>query len=141
MINAERITGKDGKQWIKVWFNYNADVVARMGSVRGALYSKNLKMWAVPYENKLDFESKMGDFLIQWKNDDEGHKFNGGISEESIPDQPIVTGYSVEYDEDRNIVSSTGFKTKPWGEFQVKGFNLLVSRNFLILADDAGLGN
>lgn len=139
MVYAQKVVGKDGKFWIKVWFKYFQDTVDAIANVGGAVYSSIHDMWAIPYENKSEFEDKVGDFLILW-TDHEGELNTGGIPEESLSDQPIVPGYTVQYDKDRNIVSSTGFKTKPWGEFQVKGFNALVDSKFLILADDAGLG-
>lgn len=138
MIYAEKVVGKDGRLWIKVSFRYLKEAVNAMARVKGAIYSPEKKLWAVPYENREDFERKMGQFLIVWK--DEEPPNNGGIDESTIPEYPIVPGYTVTYDEDGNVVDAEGFKTKPWGEFQVKGFNLLVSRRFLILADDAGLG-
>lgn len=140
MIRAEKIVGKDGLDWIKVTFRYHDEVVKSMGKVKGALYSSKAKAWAVPYANKDDFESKMGDFLISWVGDEGKDVTNGGISEDIISEEPIVPGYGVTYNEEGDIVDSKGFKTRPWGEFQVKGFNCLVARDFLILADDAGLG-
>lgn len=136
MIYAEKVFAK-GRLWIKVQFKNNAVLFNEMSKVKGAKYNPATNLWSVPYEYREDFENKMGDYLILWTNDD---RAAGGIPEEKIPDQPVVPGYSVVYDENKNIISSTGFKTPPWGEFQVKGFNVLVTRPFLILADDAGLG-
>lgn len=138
MINAEKIVGNDRQGWIKVWFNKpNKTQHEAMLTVPGALYDVNRKIWAVPYGNRATFERIMGGFLINWADED---KNNGGIDEDYIPREPVVPGYEVEYGEDGSIISAKGFKRKPWGEFQVKGFNLMVSRDFLILADDAGLG-
>jgi len=108
-----------------------------MGKVKGARYNSLTDNWAIPAENVKEFEEKMGDYLIVWKGEE---KEVGGIPEESIPDQPMVDGYRVVYGKNKEIISSEGFKTDPFGEFQVKGFNALVVRDFLILADDAGLG-
>jgi SNF2 family DNA or RNA helicase len=139
MITAERISGKDGREWIKASFKRNDLIDEQMQTINGALRSPVASNeWAIPYWSRPEFERKLGDFLIVWK--DEPVTGNGGISEDSIPDNPIVPGYAVFYDGDGKITDSTGFKTSPWGEFQVKGFNLMVSRDFLILADDAGLG-
>ncbi|MEC0276863.1 DEAD/DEAH box helicase [Peribacillus frigoritolerans] len=141
MVFAEKVRGTDSREWIKVTFKYDEEVVKAIASVEGALYSSAQRVWAIPFSSKRDFENKVGDFLIIWTDGtDDPYKTNGGIDEKMIPDQPIVPGYSVTYDEDRNIIGSTGFKRKPWGEFQVKGFNLIFERPFLILADDAGLG-
>lgn len=139
MILAEKLKGKDGRQWIKVSFKYNQLLVNMIKTVPGALFSPQQRVWAIPYDHRAEFERIMDNYLINWV--DEELPNNGGISESTISPQPVVPGYSVEYDSEGNIIGSTGFKTTPWGEFQVKGFNLLVERNFLILADDAGLGN
>ncbi|GEA16836.1 hypothetical protein E308F_30820 [Moorella sp. E308F] len=139
MILAEKVRVKD-RDWIKVSFHPNPQIEEEMKKVRGVLYNPRSKLWAVPYQYRKDFEEKMEDFLIIWKDEDGNYREVGGIDENTIPDQPIVPGYSVEYDENKNIVGATGFKIPPWGEFQVKGFNLLVQRPFLILGDDPGLG-
>lgn len=124
MIQAEVLTGKDNKKWIKVSFNYHPLYVEHIKKVPGAIFSNKQKVWAVPYENKEIFETIMGDFLIIWND---GTSINNvtGIDESSIPSSPIV---------------NYKFKNKPWGEFQVKGFNLLYDKDFLILADEQGLG-
>lgn len=137
MVYAEKVYSL-GTYWIKVRFDRNVTLDNTMRRVSGARYNSATGLWSVPYKYKTEFEEKMGDYLILWQGDMEVSA--GGIDESSIPDQPIVPGYSVEYDENKNIISSKGFKTTPWGEYQVKGFNALVKHRFLILADDAGLG-
>lgn len=140
MIEAEIVLGKDKKRWIKVTVKNNINWLIRrkLDTVEWGMYLKNLDVWAIPYDKRKEFEELLGEHLIVWVNDD--IRNNGGIDEDLIPNIPVMEGYSVEYDEEGNIVNSTGFKTKPWGEFQVKGFNTLLERDFLILADDAGLG-
>lgn len=141
MVFAERVRGTGGTSWIKVNFKPDDEIIQAVSSVAGAIYSSSQRVWAIPYNNKKEFEDKVGDFLVIWTDgSDDSDKRNGGIDETYIPDQPVIPGYSVTYDKDRNIIDSTGFKNKPWGEFQVKGFNTLVSFPFLILGDDAGLG-
>ncbi|WP_426455397.1 DEAD/DEAH box helicase (plasmid) [Paenibacillus sp. S-38] len=139
MIYADRVTGRDGTgAFIRVSFRASEAYTVKMRSIPGARFSVQQNAWALPWSSLAHFEEKMGDHLIVWS--DESNPSRGGIDEGGIPDQPEMPGYSVAYDESGNIVSSTGFKTKPWGEFQVKGFNCLLSRRFLILADDPGLG-
>ena len=137
MITADKIL-VGGQYWIKVQFKHNIALFNKMMTVKGARFNAATDLWSVPYSNRDSFEHIMSEHLIVWLNDEDTHP--GGICEDNIPDQPIIEGYSVQYDKDKNIVDSTGFKTSPWGEFQVKGFNVLVTRPFLILADDAGLG-
>lgn len=137
MISAEKVFSK-GKYWIKVTFKHNTTLFNSMMEVKGCLYNASTGNFAVPYENRADFERKMGDYLIIWENEED--KTAGGIPEANIPDQPVIPGYSVTYNTEGEIIDHTGFKTRPWGEFQVRGFNVLVTRPFLILADDAGLG-
>jgi SNF2 family DNA or RNA helicase len=140
MVFAEVVKGRDNRDWIKVSFKFDEEIVAAVSSVTGALYNSKYRVWAIPYSSLAEFEDKVGDFLIIWTDGSQIDKGNGGIDEDTIPSYPTVPGYSVNYDEEGNIVNATGFKNKPWGEFQVKGFNTLVERPFLILADDAGLG-
>lgn len=135
MIIAEKVEAK-GRWWIKAKLvNYNPFLFNKMRSVRGCLYNKMTGYFAIPIEYENDFINKMEEHLILWKDRNEN-----AVLEENIPSYPIVPGYSVTYDENGNIIDAKGFKTRPWGEFQVKGFNLLVQKDFLILADDAGLG-
>lgn len=140
MITAEVVNGKDNQKYIKASFRYHEKIVKNIAQVKGAFYHKEKKCWGIPYKFKNDFEEKMSGFLIHWVGEGDSDPSNGGISEDTIPPSPIVPGYSVTYDDEGNIIDSKGFKNPPWGEFQVKGFNMLVSRRFLILADDAGLG-
>ena len=85
-----------------------------------------------------EVEIKLGDFLLTWEG--ESTLFNGGIDESKISPHPTVPGYRVEYDNEGKIIESEGFKLPPYGDFQVKGFNELVDRDFLILGDEMGLG-
>jgi len=135
MIIAEKVEAK-GKLWIKVkLLNYNPFLFNKMRTIKGCLYNKATGYFAIPIEYEEDFLNKMEEHLILWKDKNEH-----AVLEDTIPSTPIVAGYSVTYDDKGNIIDAQGFKTKPWGEFQVKGFNLLVQKDFLILADDAGLG-
>ncbi|WP_145052666.1 DEAD/DEAH box helicase [Paenibacillus xylanexedens] len=139
MIYADRVTGWDGTgAFIRVQFKSHEVYDKSMARVTGARFNPSLKVWAVPWSSLDDFEDKMGDHLIIWT--DESNPTKGGIDEELFSDQPDMPGYSVEYDANQNVVSAEGFKTKPFGEFQVRGFNCLLARRFLILADDPGLG-
>lgn len=137
MISAEKVL-VGGKFFIKVSFKRNTAIDAKMKTVKGALYNPASGLWSVPYENRDEFETKLGDFLIIWNN--ESDITAGGIDENLIPKYPIVDGYLVEYDELGNITNYSGFKNKPWANYQVQGFNVLTQRRFLILADDCGLG-
>lgn len=137
MIFAEKLN-VNSKEWIKVHFKSNALLDSSMRRVKGAIFNPSSSLWAVPYESRSSFEAIMGDYLIIWKDSSDAGQ--GGISEDSIPSKPLIPGYGVDYNEVGEIVDSTGFKTSPWGEFQVKGFNLLVDRPYLILADEQGLG-
>lgn len=139
MINAEKVIGYDGKPWIKVTYKPNQITDSQMRKIPGVMYDKKRKIWAVPWKEKSYFELLMQNFLINWV----GQQVNptaGGIDEKTISSQPVVPGYSVEYGGDGSILSATGFKKPPFGEYQVKGFNAIVERPFLILADEQGLG-
>lgn len=133
MLKAER-----SKSYIKVEVLKNLKFLqSKLLKIKGTFFSIEDKKYMVPLYKMDEFKAIMGDHLIIW----EGENIDtGGIQESSLPAQPIVDGYSVTYDKDRNIINSTGFKVPPWGEFQVKGFNCILNRPFLILADDAGLG-
>jgi len=136
MIQA-KIIKLDNKEYIQATFPPSPTILQDLKRVRGAKENFLTGSWLIPIENKKSFEDIMGNYLIVW----EGQKIiAGGISEESISKYPVVPGYSVTYDNNGNIIDYTGFKTCPWGEFQVRGFNALVTLPFVILADDAGLG-
>ncbi len=138
MIKAEKIIGVDNQQWIKVTFRPNFVFNDIIKDIKGSIWVPHAKAWAIPYSRRAEFESRLGNYLIVW-TDEEGDG-NGGISEVMLSDKPDMPGYDVFYDKEGNITGSLGFKTDPWGAFQVKGFNCLLERDFLILADDAGLG-
>lgn len=138
MIQAEKVRVK-GQDWIKVQFPPHPVLTKEMHKVEGARYNSSSRLWSVPYKYRRHFERIMGNHLIIWKGD--SGTGGGGIPEELIPSQPLAPGYGVTYDEKGNVVDSFGFKTSPWGEFQVKGFNAIYQSDFLILADEAGLGN
>ncbi|MBE6081502.1 MAG: DEAD/DEAH box helicase [Tissierellaceae bacterium] len=138
MIKAEKIKGKDNNIWIKVTFSKNPLIFDTISTIKGTLYDYKRNIWAVPYYKRNEFEEKLGDFIIDWV--DEPAPFNGGIPETQFPKYPIVPGYSVTYNNKNEITDFSGFKVRPWAEFQVRGFNAIVKRNFLILADDMGLG-
>lgn len=139
MINAEKILGKDGKIWIKVTYQKNPYIFNAISSIKGALYDYKRNVWAIPYNKRKEFEEKLGDFIINWI--DEPILYNGGIPETEFSEYPVVPGYSVTYDKNGKIIDWTGFKVPPYADYQVRGFNAIVQRDFLILADDMGLGN
>ncbi|GEM_PF-3216571 len=138
MIKAEKILGKDNNIWIKVSFKKNPLIFDTIATIRGALYDYKRNIWAVPYYKRQEFEEKLGGFIIDWV--DEPTPYNGGIPETEFSKYPIVPGYSVTYNDKNEIVDFTGFKTAPWADFQVRGFNAIVERDFLILADEMGTG-
>ncbi len=129
------IRAKIVKDEILVKFPSSPATVADMLRVPGARQNILTGEWKVPLKSKDSFEKIMSNYLIVWA----GEKVAGGIQESTISKYPNVKGYEVIY-KDGKIDSHKGFKTAPWDEFQVKGFNCLVERPFLILADDAGLG-
>ncbi len=138
MIKAEKILGKDNNIWIKVSFKKNPLIFDTIATIRGALYDYKRNIWAVPYYKRQEFEEKLGGFIIDWV--DEPTPYNGGIPETEFSKYPIVPGYSVTYNDENEIVDFTGFKSAPWADFQVRGFNAIVERDFLILADEMGTG-
>lgn len=138
LVKAEKVRGKDNNIWIKVSFKKNPYITNAISSIRGVLYDFRRNVWAVPYYKRAEFEEKLGDFIIDWV--DEPTPFNGGIPETNFSEYPIVPGYSVKYNKDGKIVDYTGFKVPPYADYQVRGFNAIVERDFLILADDPGLG-
>jgi SNF2 family DNA or RNA helicase len=121
MIYAEKVI-VNGVNWIKVNFKPLPEIIHTMNSVPNVSFNPATKNWAVPYENRKQFEEIMGNHLILWRGEEVE---SGGIPEESIPDKPVVP---------------FNFKTKPF-DFQIRGFNAMYERNFLILGDDMGLGN
>lgn len=138
MIKAEKIRGKDNNIWIKVTFKKNPLIFDTITTIKGTLYDCRRNIWAIPYYKREEFEEKLGGFIIDWI--DEPTPFNGGIPETDFSKYPNVPGYSVTYNDKNEIVDFTGFKTAPWADFQVRGFNAIVERDFLILADEMGTG-
>ena len=138
MIKAEKIRGKDNNIWIKVTFKKNSLIFDTITTIQGALYDYRRNIWAIPYYKRQEFEEKLGGFIIDWV--DEPTPFNGGIPETEFSIYPNVPGYSITYNDRNEIVDFTGFKSAPWADFQVRGFNAIVERNFLILADEMGTG-
>lgn len=137
LIKAEKVLDKNNNVWIKATFNKNKYITDNILKIRGVLYDPKRNVWAIPYDKRAEFETKLNDFIIDWV--DEPTPFNGGIDENLYSKYPNVPGYSVTYRGDE-IVACTGFKEKPWAEYQVRGFNAIVDRDFLILGDDMGLG-
>lgn len=138
MIKAEKVSGKDNNIWIKVSFKKNPLIFDTITTIQGALYDYRRNIWAIPYYKRQEFEEKLGGFIIDWV--DEPTPFNGGIPETDFSRYPNVPGYSITYNDRNEIVDFTGFKSAPWADFQVRGFNAIVERNFLILADEMGTG-
>lgn len=138
MIKAEKVSGKDNDIWIKVSFKKNPLIFDTITTIQGALYDYRRNIWAIPYYKRQEFEEKLGGFIIDWV--DEPTPFNGGIPETDFSRYPNVPGYSITYNDRNEIVDFTGFKSAPWADFQVRGFNAIVERNFLILADEMGTG-
>ncbi|HZK27063.1 MAG TPA: DEAD/DEAH box helicase [Thermoclostridium sp.] len=120
MIYAEKVT-INGRDWVKIYFNPLPELVYSMNKVPNATFNPKTKLWAVPYYNRVAFETIMGNHLIIWRGD---QATPGGIPEESIPPTPLI-----DYK----------FKTKPY-DYQIRASNLIYQRNFLLLADEMGLG-
>lgn len=142
MLVAEKVI-VDGKEWIKAKPKHKSEKYVDIGmfnalkKVPGALFNPATGYWAIPYKNRAVMEHILKDYLIIWGEDE---MVSGGIDENLYSNQPNMPGYSVEYNADGEIVGATGFKEPPWAEYQVRGFNALLDRKFLILADQPGLG-
>lgn len=119
MIYAETI----GK-WIKVNFRYNPKVIEKIKTIKGRFYNPKTKNWGVPLEKKEEFEDKLADHLIIWKDGTKG-KYDFSNKDWGVPkDRPVVP---------------YNFKTKPMPH-QIEGFNVLVINDKILLADEQGLG-
>lgn len=136
MIYAEKVEALE-REWIKIEFTYHPAYVEAIKRVPGARYNPKSKFWSVPYGNRKEFTEIMGDFLVLWRGEKQEA---GGIDENTIPIQPLANGYSVSYDSKMRVTESTGFKSKPLAEYQVRGFNSIYNRSFLLLCDDCGTG-
>lgn len=49
MVNAQKIRAKDGSYWIKVSFKWVYEIAQSVGSVTGARYSTEQRIWAIPF--------------------------------------------------------------------------------------------
>jgi SNF2 family DNA or RNA helicase len=136
MVTAEKVE-VNNKLWIKASIPKAKELVDSMNKVKGAIFNPKTNLWAIPYEYLDSFEKVMSPHLILWKD---GRTGPGGIEERTISPYINHEGYSVTYDSEGRVIESEGFKTPPIGEYQVRGVNAISNRNFLILADDCGLG-
>jgi len=137
MIYADDLSYHGYEGIINVKFKYHPLYVEAMKKVPTARYDRKTDMWTFRAYYRADFERATKDFLVIW---DRKEYEIVGMQEDKIPEYPVVPGYSVTYDEDGKVIEWTGFKTRPYGKFQVRGFNALVTRRHLLLADDTGLG-
>lgn len=135
MINAKIELGNDNRYYIKVHTSLPA-AKTLIERIQGALYDPSRNLFAIPHHLYEYFVKTLEGFKIKWEKED----FIDYITEDNLPEQPLANNYSVTYGEDEVVIDSSGFKVKPYGMYQVKGFNAIYSNSFLILADDQGLG-
>jgi SNF2 family DNA or RNA helicase len=136
LINAD-ILEFNGQEYIKVWFRPSPPATEKMKTIKSAKRNNVTGNWNIPIEDKEEFIKKMSNFLIVWHTPSEIR--GGGIDESRISNKPRGD-YDVEYNEDGTIKWSKGWKVPPLAEYQVKGFNKVRRSDFLILADEQGLG-
>lgn len=137
MIYADDLSYYGYEGIINVRFKYHPLYIEAMKKVPTAHYDKRNDIWTFHAYYRKEFEQATKGFLVIWG----GKEYEiQGMDEEKIPDYPLVPGYFVSYDENGRVVEWKGFKTAPYGRFQVRGFNALVTHKHLLLADDTGLG-
>lgn len=100
-------------------------LVSIIMSIEGWFKAMEPMTYGIPYEKAAEFHSKTYNFMVVWKAEgDSMGTLTGGIDTDDVPSE-----YSVEYS-----------PKVPLRPYQVQGFNLLMQRDFLLVADQEGVG-
>lgn len=117
---------KTGTGDVAVAFPYNPEYVARVKEVSGRKWNPERKLWTVPVASLSMLLTKFeGEYALVGEFPELVEMAKAGAT------QDLVTG-------DAPLVPFE-FKTEPF-KHQIQGFNMGISRNVLLNADDQGLG-
>lgn len=104
----------------------DTSLISIITSIDGWFKAMEPMTYGLPYEKAAEFHAKTYNYMVVWKADgDSMGTLTGGIDTDDIP-----TDYIVDYRPKQEL--------RP---YQVQGFNLLMQRDYLLIADQEGVGN
>lgn len=116
----------NGKDWLRIELKkYDQAEVNIITSIDGWFRGNTFVEYGLPYEKLPEFIKKTKDILVVWKS----HNDSMGCLTRGIDSSKIPTFYTVPYT-----------PKIPLRPHQIQGFNLMMQKDSLILADEEGVG-
>jgi SNF2 family DNA or RNA helicase len=122
-VSKVRVNGEDFLK-IKV-LKLDTQLVSVITSINGWFKAHEPMTYGLPYDKLAELHAITYDYMVVWKTDgDSMGTMTGGIDTDDVP-----TEYCVDYT-----------PKIPLRDYQVQGFNLLMQRDALLVADQEGVG-
>lgn len=125
---AEKKVRFDNALWIS--FDYDESVVAKIKELPNRWYMPVYKAWEVPEEDLAILKAKLKDYNVKYAWEEEATDIKKAKSKREKVQKRL---------EGIKPIMEFPFKTKPFPH-QIEGFNVGLEKDFLLLADEQGLG-
>lgn len=126
LLEVSKVT-VDGEDYLKIKLRkLDSEVVRIIMSIKGWFKAQEYMCYGLPYSALGEFIRKTQDYMVVWKSPAD----NMGTLVKGIDTRDIPTDYIVEYQP----------KT-PLRKHQIITFNLMMLRDYLLIADQEGVGN
>lgn len=127
MIEVEMFVDTYGDEFLKITLKrFDQDAVLAITSIAGWFKGKEPFVYGLPLQALGEFVKKTEDMLVIWKSTVD----NMGTVAKGIDTREIPSDYIIEYE-----------PKLPLRPHQIKGFNLFMMRDHLLVADQEGTGN
>lgn len=126
MLEVSKVALPDGRSFLKIELKVlNVDAIQAITSIPGWFKAPETMCYGLPYEALNEFKKKTKDYLVLWKNENDSMgSIVRGIDTEDLPNEYVVP-YTPKI---------------PLREHQVVAWNLLMTRDMLLVADQEGVG-
>lgn len=125
MLEVSKVTD-EGEDFLKIKLKkLEPELVKVIMSINGWFKAMEPMTYGLPYTSLGDFIQATKDYMVVWKNNAD----NMGTMVKGINTSDIPTDYIVDYE-----------PKLPLREHQVVTFNLMMSRDFMLVSDQEGVG-
>lgn len=125
MIEVSKVT-VDNEDYLKIkLLRLDTDIVQTIMTINGWFKAQEPMCYGLPYHQLGEFFQKTKDYMVVWKSPADSM----GTLVKGIDTRDIPTDYIVDYSP----------KT-PLRQHQIVAFNLLLSRDYLLISDQEGVG-
>lgn len=126
MLEVSKLT-VDGEDYLKIKVvKFDTEIINLIMTIDGWFKANEPMCYGLPYSALGDFIRLTKDYMVVWKSDNDGM----GTMVKGINTTDVPSDYIIDYKPKVDL-----------REHQIKTFNLLLTRDYLLISDQEGVGN